>query len=229
MNGIDKANQKREWDPLEIRSLTAIVLDDLRKRILTGEFRPGERINESELATKLGISRSPVREAFRVLESEGLISTLPRKGSFITEISPEDVDELFDLREILECHAVHCIRRRAQSEPAEISQLIEKVSGELFKEPDAFSVISGFHFNLVELSNRYRLVELYKILGVSLRRYQLVYLSKKGQRDISLEHHKGIVDALKKGKYAETKKLLKSHIRYVENMVKKQIKEVLAD
>lgn len=229
MNGIDKANQKREWDPLEIRSLTAIVLDDLRKRILTGEFRPGERINESELATKLGISRSPVREAFRVLESEGLISTLPRKGSFITEISPEDVDELFDLREILECHAVDCIRRRGQSEPAEISALIEKVNGELFKEPDAFSVISGFHFNLVELSNRYRLVELYKILGVSLRRYQLVYLSKKGQRDISLEHHKGIVDALKKGKYAETKKLLKAHIRYVENTVKKQIKEVLAD
>jgi DNA-binding GntR family transcriptional regulator len=56
-----------------------------------------------------------------------------------------------------------------------------------------------------------------------------VYLSKKGQREISLEHHKGIVGALKQGKYAETKKLLKAHIRYVENTVKKQIKEVLAD
>ncbi len=85
MNGIHKPN--RDWDQPQIKSLTAVVLDDMRRRILTGELRPGERINESELATKMGISRSPVREAFRVLEREALIPTLPRKGSFITEIT----------------------------------------------------------------------------------------------------------------------------------------------
>jgi DNA-binding GntR family transcriptional regulator len=219
----------KEWNRLEIKSLTAVVLDDIRRRILTGGFRPGERIAESEVAAKLGISRSPVREAFRVLEREGLIITLPRKGSFITEISPEDLEEVFELREILECHAIDCIKKRAARSPDEIKTLLKEVSGELIKEPDRFTIISGFHYSLVELSNNYRLIELYKILAVSLRRYQLIYLSKKGQRDISLEHHKGIVDALKGGEYALTKKFLRSHVRYVENIVKGQIEEMLCE
>jgi DNA-binding GntR family transcriptional regulator len=219
----------KEWNRLEIKNLTAVVLDDIRRRILTGGFRPGERIAESEIAAKLGISRSPVREAFRVLEREGLITTLPRKGSFITEISPQDVEELFDLRVILECHAIDCIKKRAVRSLDELKALLEEVSGELIKEPDRFTIISGFHYSLVELSNNYRLVELYKILAVSLKRYQLIYHSKKGQRDISLEHHKGIVDALKRGEYALTKKLLRSHVRYVENIVKGQIEEMLCE
>jgi DNA-binding GntR family transcriptional regulator len=225
-NGNDEG---KEWNRLEIKSLTAVVLDDMRRRILTGGFRPGERIAESEVAAKLGISRSPVREAFRVLEREGLITTLPRKGSFITEISPQDVEELFGLRDIVECHAIDCIKKRAAKSGDEIKALLEEVSGELLKDPDEYTVISGFHYSLVELSNNYRLVELYKILAVSLKRYQLIYLSKKGQRDISLEHHKGIVDALKRGEYALTKKLLRSHVRYVENIVKGQIKEMLCE
>ena len=225
-NGNDA---RKKWNRLEIKSLTAVVLDNMRRRILTGDFRPGERINESEVAAKLGISRSPVREAFRVLEREGLITTLPRKGSFITEIGPQDVEELFELREIIECHAVDSIRKRAVKSPDEIVALLEEVSGELLKETDEFTVISGFHYSLVELSNNYRLIELYKILAVSLRRYQLIYLSKKGQRDISLEHHRGIVDALMRGAYPLTKKLLRRHVRYVENTVKGQIKEMLCE
>lgn len=229
MAAYNKPNQEKEWNRLEIKSLTAVVLDDIRRRILTGDFRPGERINESEIALKLGISRSPVREAFRVLEGEGLITTLPRKGSFITEISAQDVEELFEIREILECHAIECIRKRAKKSPDELRALIEEVGRELLRKPDIFTVISGFHFSLVELSNNYRLIELYKILGASLRRYQFIYLSKKGQRDVSLEHHQVIVDALKRGNYSDIKKLLKRHIRCVENMVKMQIKETLSD
>lgn len=229
MAAYNKPNQEKEWNRLEIKSLTAVVLDDIRRRILTGDFRPGERINESEIALKLGISRSPVREAFRVLEGEGLITTLPRKGSSITEISAQDVEELFEIREILECHAIECIRKRAKKSPDELRALIEEVGRELLRKPDIFTVISGFHFSLVELSNNYRLIELYKILGASLRRYQFIYLSKKGQRDVSLEHHQVIVDALKRGNYSDIKKLLKRHIRCVENMVKMQIKETLSD
>ncbi|MBE9573995.1 MAG: GntR family transcriptional regulator [Proteobacteria bacterium] len=229
MAAYNKPNKEKEWNRLEIKSLTAVVLDDIRRRILTGDFRPGERINESEIALKLGISRSPVREALRVLEGEGLITTLPRKGSFITNISAQDVEELFEIREILECHAIDCIKKRAKKSPDELGALIEEIGRELLKEPDIFTVISGFHFNLVELSNNYRLIELYKILGVSLKRYQLIYHSIKGQRDVSMEHHQAIVDALKRGNYSDIKKLLKRHIRYVEGTVKKQIKEILSD
>jgi len=226
MTANNKSDQEKGWNRLEIKSLALVVLDEIRGRILTGDFRPGQKINESEIATKLGISRSPVREAFRVLEGEGLITTLPRKGSFITDISAQDLEELFEIRGILECHAIDCIKKRAKKSPDELRALIEEVGRELLRKPDAFTVISGFHFNLVELSNNYRLIELYKILGVSLRRYQLIYLSKNGQREINLEHHLGIVNALKRGDYSEAKRLLKSEIRYVKKVAKAHISKI---
>jgi DNA-binding GntR family transcriptional regulator len=229
MAAYHKSEQEKGWNRLEVKSLAAAVLDDIRRRILTGDLRPGERINESEIALNLAISRSPVREAFRVLEGEGLITTLPRKGSFITKISTQDVEELFEIREILECHAIECIKKRAKKSPDELRALIEELGRELLKKPDIFTVISGFHFNLVELSKNYRLIELYRMLGVSLRRYQLIYHTIKGQRDVSMKHHQAIVDALKGGAYPDIKKLLKRHIRYVENRVKKQIKDILCD
>jgi DNA-binding GntR family transcriptional regulator len=221
-------SQGDEWNKIEVKSLTAVVLDDLRRRILTGEFKAGSKINESEIAARLGTSRSPIREAFRVLEREGLIATLPRKGSYITEISPQDVDELFELRELLECYAIDIIRKLAVKSPDDMHMQIEEIEKGLRKEPDTFTVISGFHHDLVELSQSYRLIELYKILAVPLKRYQLIYLSREGQRQISFEHHQGIVHVLKRGDYSEARSSLKRHIRYVEQVVKKQIKEILS-
>jgi DNA-binding GntR family transcriptional regulator len=226
--GNNKNNKGEKWDRAEIKSLMNVVLDTIRRRIFTGEFRPGQRINESEIAVNLGISRSPVREAFRILERDGLINTLPRKGSYITDISLQDLEELFEVRKILECYALDCIKKRTKKSPEKIQSMIEKLDRNLLKKHDPFSVVSGFHYNLVELSNNYRLIELYKILAVSLRRYWLIYHIEKGQRDISLEHHQGIADILKKGDYTGTKTLLKKHIQYVKGVVGKKVKEILS-
>lgn len=81
------------------------VRDDVRQRIVTGELQPGQRIVERELAEQLGVSRIPVREAFRMLESEGFVSVLPRRGVVVSHLSQKDVEELFDVREALEVHA----------------------------------------------------------------------------------------------------------------------------
>ncbi len=226
--GNNKNNKGENWDKVEIKSLMTVVLDTIRRRIFTGEFRPGQKINESEIAVNLGISRSPVREAFRILERDGLITTLPRKGSYITDISLQDLEELFEVRKILECYALDCIKKRTKTSTEKIQSMIEKLDRNLLKKHDPFSVISGFHYNLVELSNNSRLIELYKILAVSLRRYWMIYHIEKGQRDISLEHHQGIADILKKGDYTGTKTLLKKHIQYVKGVVGKKVKEILS-
>ena len=226
--GNNKNNKGEKWDRVEIKSLVTVVLDTIRRRIFTGEFRPGQKINESEIAVNLGISRSPVREAFRILERDGLITTLPRKGSYITDISLQDLEELFEVRKILECYALDCIKKRTKTSTEKIQSMIEKLDRNLLKKHDPFSVISGFHYNLVELSNNSRLIELYKILAVSLRRYWMIYHIEKGQRDISLEHHQGIADILKKGDYTGTKTLLKKHIHYVKGVVGKKVKEILS-
>ena len=226
--GNHKNNKGENWDRVEVKSLVTVVLDTIRRRIFTGEFRPGQKINESEIAINLGISRSPVREAFRILERDGLITTLPRKGSYITDISLQDLEELFEVRKILECYALDCIKKRTKTSTEKIQSMIEKLDRNLLKKHDPFSVISGFHYNLVELSNNSRLIELYKILAVSLRRYWMIYHIEKGQRDISLEHHQGIADILKKGDYTGTKTLLKKHIQYVKGVVGKKVKEILS-
>ena len=225
--GNNKNNKGVNWDRGEIKSLMTVVLDTIRRRILTGEFRPGQKINESEIAVNLGISRSPVREAFRILERDGLITTLPRKGSYITDISLKDLEELFEIRKILECYALDCIKKRANKSPDKIKPMIEELDSNLLKKHDPFSVISGFHYNIVEISNNSRLIELYKILAVSLRRYWLIYHIEKGQRDISLEHHQEIVNTLSKGDYSYAKKLMKRHLKYVKNVVRKQVKKIL--
>jgi DNA-binding GntR family transcriptional regulator len=226
--GNNKNKKRANWDSVEVKSLMSVVLDTIRRRILTGELRPGQKINESEIAIRMGISRSPVREAFRVLERDGLITTLPRKGSYITDISLNDLGELFEIRNILECYALDCIKKRSKESPDIIQSMIEELDRNLTKKHDPFSVISGFHYNLVELSNNSRLIELYKILAVSLRRYWLIYHSEKGQQDISLEHHQGIIYSLKKGDYSGSKKLLKKHIQYVKGIVGKRVKEILS-
>jgi len=226
--GNNKNNNGENWDRGEIKSLMTVVLDNIRRRIFTGEFRPGQKINESEIAVNLGISRSPVREAFRILERDGLITTLPRKGAYITDISLKDLEELFEIRKILECYALDCIKKRAKKSPEKIQSMIEELDRNLLKKHDPLSVISGFHYNLVELSNNARLIELYKILAVSLKRYWLIYHIEKGQRDISLEHHQEIVNTLTKEDYIGTKTLLKKHIQYVKGIVGKRVKEILS-
>jgi DNA-binding GntR family transcriptional regulator len=225
-----KAHRDRgdEWNKIEVKSLTAVVMDDLRRRIVTGTFKPGQKINESEIALRLGVSRSPVREAFRVLERDGLITTLPRKGSYITDISVEDLQDLFEIRKILELYAIDCIKKRAKKSPAALPNMIEELHRSLLKKHDPFSVVSSFHYTLVELTNNSRLIELYKILAVSLRRYWLIYHSNKGQKDISFEHHQDIVNSLKNEDYSEAEKLMKGHLRYVENVVRSQVKEILS-
>jgi DNA-binding GntR family transcriptional regulator len=216
-----------EWNKIEVKSLMVLVLDDLRKRIVTGDFKPGQKINESEIAAGLGISRSPIREAFRILERDGLITTFPRKGSYITDISVRDLKELFEVRRLLELYAIDCIKKRSIQAPDEMPAVMKELDESLLKKHDPYSVISGFHYTLMEFSRNARLIELYKILAVSLRRYWLIYHSKMGQKDISLEQHQGIANCLKKGDYSDAKKLIKRHLRYVEGVVRRQVIDIL--
>jgi DNA-binding GntR family transcriptional regulator len=87
-------------------SLVDLAATGLRDRILSGDLRPGEKIVEEDLCARLGISRGPLREALRLLTQQGLVEHLPRRGSRVVEWSPDDVLQLFELRSVLERHAV---------------------------------------------------------------------------------------------------------------------------
>ena len=97
---------------MEVQNLTKRVLEYLRNRIITGELVPGQRLNENEIASSLEISRHSIREAFRVLESEQLVFSIPNKGAFVTELSYDDLLEFSQTREMIECYAVELLKKK---------------------------------------------------------------------------------------------------------------------
>ena len=86
----------------EFLPLRDVVFNTLRQAILTGELKPGERLMEIHLANKLGVSRTPIREAIRKLELEGLVNIIPNKGAYVTGISDKDVHDIYMIRSMLE-------------------------------------------------------------------------------------------------------------------------------
>jgi DNA-binding GntR family transcriptional regulator len=87
---------------VEYRTMQRIVTDRVRSAILSGQFGPGERVPQDDLAQQLGVSRMPVREALRILESEGLVELRPHRGAVVVDLLPEDIAEVFEIRAMLE-------------------------------------------------------------------------------------------------------------------------------
>jgi len=115
--------------PIETRrSLAEDAAERIREAILAGDLRPGERLVEVRIAEQLGISRGPLREAFRVLRVEGLVVDVPNRGTFVVRLSPDDVREIFDLRAAVETRAAKTLARRAsESELRELGILLDRL------------------------------------------------------------------------------------------------------
>ena len=95
---------------MEILNVTTTALQVLREKIITGELKSGQKLNETGLSVKLGISRPPLREAFRVLEKDHMVVNIPRKGTYVAELSVRDFEELSQTREMIECYTIDLLR-----------------------------------------------------------------------------------------------------------------------
>ena len=95
-----------------ITGVTETIVHNLRVHIIDRQLPPGHKLNEVELSSSLGVSRPPLREAFRVLENEHLITSISRKGSYITEMSIDDCQEIFEAREMVECFAIELLETK---------------------------------------------------------------------------------------------------------------------
>jgi DNA-binding GntR family transcriptional regulator len=204
---------------LEVQSLTKSVLEYIRNRIITGGLAPGQRLNENELASRLKVSRPPIREAFRVLESEHLVVSVPRKGAYVTELSADDLLEVYQTREMIECYAVNILKARKIKDLPQVESTLEAASSlpiPSSEDPEQFldfhKELAAFHFKLVEAAGNSRLVHFYKAISFNLARYQYKYLRLPGSLEISIKEHRQVLDALKKGDYVLAKKNLRYHI-----------------
>ena len=204
---------------IKIKSLSKTVTDHVRNEIIKGELKPGSRINESELSSRLGIGRATLREGLRTLEKEHLLYTIDRKGTFICDLSIDDLYQLYKARLMIELFSIDLL------EESKDLRLIKQTE-DIFKGDSVLKSValcSGFHRDLVASTKNDFLISFYSSLAPSLARFQFIYLYVPTPlRKVSGEHAV-IVRYIETAKFKEAKKLLRKHIWNSFEVLKEKI------
>ncbi|HUM14313.1 MAG TPA: GntR family transcriptional regulator [Candidatus Nitrosotalea sp.] len=191
------------------------VVDALRDAIIAGRLKPGERIRERELVGLLGVSRSPLREAIRILETEGLITSVAYRGARVSDLSAADLRDMLDVRIMLESFAARLAIERLDD--AALQAMEEQVSraraaGVQVDLEANFELGLGFHDMLVAASGNRKVVQIHESLKRHQRRYQHFAFTRVGRDLRALEEHADIVGALRRRDLAAVEQGLRSHL-----------------
>ena len=183
--------------PLAPRALYQEVAERLRQQIFARKLEPGSRIDELSLVAELGISRTPLREALKVLAVEGLVTMKVRRGAYVTEMSERDVTDVYHLLGLLESDAVAAVASRASdSELAELQALHAELEGALGDRERFFRLNEAFHLRILALAdNRWRsqiVADLRKVM--KLNRHHSLF--RQGRLEESLAEHRSLMKAL---------------------------------
>ena len=206
--GEETMSDKLKVNMNEYLPLRDVVFNTLRQAIITGEFAPGERLMEIALANRLGVSRTPVREAIRKLELEGLVVMIPRKGAEVARITEKDLRDVLEVRCSLEELAAELAAERMDEEGQ------EKLDSDM-----------EFHDIIFDATGNPRLIQIIGNLREQFYRYRLEYVKDTDYHIVLLNEHKELVNAIRAGKKEEARKIMKKHITNQEMTVIRNIKE----
>jgi DNA-binding GntR family transcriptional regulator len=182
------------------QTLREKILETIRDAILKGNMKPGERVSEPELAERFGISRTPIREAFRQLESEGYLQVIPRKGAVVASLSERDVEEFYAIKIILEGFAARMAAENLTSKDIERLESINQRLQQIAAEGDVktfFRVHNEFHEVFIKAAGNEKLYEMITQLVMRFKRLRLASLSQPGRMEISVEEHRNMIQAFK--------------------------------
>ena len=182
------------------QTLREKILETIRDAILKGTMKPGERVSEPDLAERFGISRTPIREAFRQLESEGYLVVIPRKGAVVASLSERDVEEFYAIKIILEGFAAKMAAVNLTEKDIDrleaINERLQKLAGEGDVE-SFFRVHDEFHDLFIKAAGNDKLYDMINQLVVKFQRLRLASLSQPGRMEISVEEHRNMIEAFK--------------------------------
>ncbi len=207
-------NASKEPVTLEYRTLQEIITERLRNAILRGELKPGEKLGQEELARHYGVSRMPIREAFRTLEGESLVTFHPHRGVVVTELSVEEIKEVFSIRDLLEGMATRLAAMEMTEEIAAELQTVVSQAEAARDEPDRYlDFNNSFHYKLFSAARRPRLVALIKDLRNTVQPYLHLHLAAKGRLQESLDEHWAIYEACIAGDKEQAERLARGHLQ----------------
>lgn len=180
----------------EYLPLRDVVFNTLRQAILRGELKPGERLMEIQLANKLGVSRTPIREAIRKLELEGLVLMIPRKGAEVAEITEKSLRDVLEVRKALEELSVQLACERIT--PEMLKELGESAAEfeKILKSGDVTEIAQAdvhFHDIIYKAADNQRLMQLLNQLGEQMYRYRVEYLKNPSVYGKLIEEHEEII------------------------------------
>ncbi|HAD03734.1 MAG: GntR family transcriptional regulator [Desulfuromonadales bacterium GWD2_61_12] len=183
------------------QTLRERILETIREAILSGQLKAGEKVAEPELAERFGISRTPIREAFRQLESEGYLTVIPRKGAVVTDLSEREVEEFYSIKSILEGYAARMAAEKMSSKDYERLEAINFRLKKLAEEGDVktfFRVHDEFHELFIRAAGNDKLFDLIGQMLRKFNRLRMASLALPGRMEISVQEHMKILEAFRR-------------------------------
>ena len=217
------------FDVQNHRPLREIVYEQLKRKILTGRITPGTRMMEVELADEMGVSRTPVREAIRKLEKEGLVTIEPRRGAYASDISVKDMVDTLEVREDLEGLAAALAAERMTEE--QIDELVKITEGysEAILNSDTEKIIhydEKFHKHIVSCSGNKTLIQLSEIVQELALRFRYIYYDDFSRYENMPVEHRQIIAAITSGDADTARMSADSHVKKLKEFVIREGEEV---
>lgn len=199
----------------EYLPLRDVVFNTLRQAILKGDLKPGERLMEIQLATKLGVSRTPVREAIRKLELEGLVLMVPRKGAEVAQITEKSMVDVLEIRRALEELAVRLACERMTPEGLETLKQAEEKFEEVLGKEDITTVAGAdveFHDTILRATDNQKLIQLLSQFREQMYRYRVEYLKREECHPQVIKEHQDIIQTIENRNKDEAAEYICNHI-----------------
>ena len=211
----------------EFLPLRDVVFNTLRRAILTGELKPGERLMEIHLANRLGVSRTPIREAIRKLELEGLVTMIPRRGAEVAQITEKSLQDVLEVRRALDalCAELACDRITAEGKVSlkKACDYFEEVT----RTGDAVAIAEAdvaLHDIIVQATGNQRLVQLINNLSEQMYRYRFEYIQDESGHENLINEHRMIYESIMNGDGEKAAAAARLHIDNQERSIIRQIR-----
>lgn len=204
--------------------LRDVIFETLRRAIVSGDIKPGERLMEVSLAEQMGVSRTPVREAIRRLEAEGLVTMIPRKGTHVSELSVKDIIDVLEVRGVLDKLATGLAAKRMTPSQIKILEGVHKqyvtnveknnIEGAIRKDVE-------FHDTIYSASGNSRLISVAASLREHIYRFRVIYMKDTHIAEHVLREHEDILEAIRNSQYDIAANLAEEHIKnQMESIIK---------
>jgi len=200
---------------LQSSSLATLVQREIERMILAGDLAAGAKLTEASIAEQLGVSRGPVREAFRALESSGLVRIEKNRGVFVRQISIEEADQIYELREVLDEFVGRRLAEKATAaEVRELKQIVERMEkASARNDVDGYVAANlDFHDRMVELTGNAKLLHVYRRLVNELHLFRRTTLAQGGTLPVSSREHRDIVERIAAGQPGSAGRALHDHV-----------------